>query len=96
MSSANLLTMQAGTLPEDTIHWEDEHGPGNAGVAMMATSRLHEAGIGLGDDGWRVLRYTELEALEPWEAVSLFSDGSFDSGTALWISPELDRFERLT
>ena len=36
------------------------------------------------------------EALEPWEAVFLFSDGSFDAGTAMWISPELDRFERLT
>ncbi len=55
-----------GTLPEDSMHGEDEHGAGNAGVAMMATSRLHEPGIGLGEDGWRVLRYTDLEALEPW------------------------------
>jgi hypothetical protein len=36
------------------------------------------------------------EALEPWEALSLFADGSFEAGTALWISPNLDRFERLT
>ena len=35
------------------------------------------------------------EALEPWEALSLFAEGSFDTGTALWISPELDRFERM-
>lgn len=55
-----------GTIPEDAMHGEDEHGPGNAAVAMMATSRLHEAGTGLGEDGWRVLRYTDLEALEPW------------------------------
>ena len=56
-----------GTLPEDSMHGEDEHGPGNAGVAMMATSRLDEPGVGLGEDGWRVLRYTDLEALEPWD-----------------------------
>ena len=53
-----------GTLPEDQMHGPDEHGAGNAGVAMMATSRLDEAGIGLGSDGWRVLRYTDLEARE--------------------------------
>jgi predicted amidohydrolase YtcJ len=35
------------------------------------------------------------EALEPWEALSLFSNGSFDAGTVMWISPELDRFERV-
>jgi predicted amidohydrolase YtcJ len=35
------------------------------------------------------------EALEPWEALSLFADGAFDSGKALLISPDLDRFERL-
>ncbi len=51
-----------GTLPDDTMHGPDEHGVGNAGVAMMATSRLGEPGLGLGADGWRVLRYTDLEA----------------------------------
>lgn len=40
--------------------------------------------------GWNVD-----EALEPWEALALFSDGSFDAGAVMWISPELDRFERL-
>lgn len=53
-----------GTLPEAEMHDADRHGPGNAGVAMEARSRLAEAGLGLGDDGWRVLRYTELEARE--------------------------------
>ncbi|NNF37630.1 MAG: copper resistance system multicopper oxidase, partial [Gemmatimonadetes bacterium] len=53
-----------GTLPDDQMHGPDEHGAGNAGVAMTATSRLDEAGIGLGDDGWRVLRYSDLEARE--------------------------------
>lgn len=53
-----------GTLPDDQMHGPDEHGAANAGVAMMATSRLHEPGIGLGSDGWRVLRYTDLAARE--------------------------------
>jgi FtsP/CotA-like multicopper oxidase with cupredoxin domain len=51
-----------GTVPEPEMHGEDEHGPGNAGVAMQAVSRLHEPGIGLGEDGWRVLSYTDLKA----------------------------------
>jgi len=54
-----------GTLPPDATHGPDEHGPGNAGVAMVATSRLDEPGTGLGDDGRRVLLYTDLEGLEP-------------------------------
>ncbi len=36
------------------------------------------------------------EALEPWQALSLFADGSFETGEALWISPDLNRFERLS
>jgi len=55
-----------GTIPEAAMHGPDDHGPGNAGVAMTATSRLDDPGNGLGDDGWRVLRYTQLEAPEPW------------------------------
>ena len=56
-----------GSLPEPSMHGPDHHGVGEAGVSMMASSRLHEPGIGLGEDGWRVLRYTDLEALEPWD-----------------------------
>lgn len=51
-----------GMLPESQSHGPDEHGPANAGVAMMAMSRLDEPGLGLGEDGWRVLRYTDLRA----------------------------------
>ncbi len=47
------------------MHGPGTHGPGNAMVAMMPTSRLHEPGIGLGTDGWRVLLYSDLRALEP-------------------------------
>jgi CopA family copper-resistance protein len=32
---------------------------------MEPRSRLHEPGIGLGDDGWRVLTYSQLRALDP-------------------------------
>jgi len=40
--------------------------------------------------GWNVD-----EALEPWESLALFSDGSFEAGTVMWISAGLDRFETL-
>jgi len=53
-----------GTVPPDVTHGADEHGAANAGVAMTATSRIDDPGNGLGDDGWRVLTYADLEALE--------------------------------
>lgn len=54
-----------GTLPEPKPHGPDGHGPGQAGLPMMTRSRLHEPGIGLGEDGWRVLVYTDLKAVHP-------------------------------
>lgn len=54
-----------GTLPGMLEHEPDTHGPGNAAVPMMVQSRLAEPGIGLGADGWRVLTYTDLRAMEP-------------------------------
>ena len=45
---------------------ENSHGPGNAFVPMSTSSRLSEPGIGLGDDGRRVLVYTDLKAIEPF------------------------------
>ena len=53
-----------GTLPGMVPHEEDGHGPGNAGVPMMVESRMNEPGVGLGEDGRRVLTYTQLRALE--------------------------------
>jgi CopA family copper-resistance protein len=35
--------------------------------AMHVKSRLHEPGLGLGEDGWRVLAYTDLKSLKPNE-----------------------------
>ena len=43
-------------------HESDKHGVGNAMVPDMLMNRLGEAGTGLGDDGWRVLRYTDLRS----------------------------------
>lgn len=60
--------MSMGTAPStDTpvSHGPDHHGPGNSGVAMMSKSRLHEPGVGLEDNGRRVLVYTDLKSLYP-------------------------------
>jgi CopA family copper-resistance protein len=54
-----------GTVPPMVAHGPDGHGPGSAGVPDQVMSRLHEPGIGLGEDGWRVLTYADLQALEP-------------------------------
>ncbi len=54
-----------GALPEPVKHGPDHHGAGNAVVAEMSKSRLDEPGVGLGDDGWKVLTYAQLRALEP-------------------------------
>jgi CopA family copper-resistance protein len=53
-----------GALPAPTPHGPDHHGPGNAAVPMTTRSRLAEPGIGLGDDGWPVLTYAMIRALE--------------------------------
>ena len=54
-----------GTLPEVTPHGADDHGIANAMAPMQTRSRLHEPGVGLGDDGRRVLVYADLKALHP-------------------------------
>jgi CopA family copper-resistance protein len=55
-----------GTVEPEVTHARANHGSGNAMVPMSTKSRLHEAGTGLGEDGWRVLRYTDLRAERPW------------------------------
>ncbi len=52
-------------LLESVMHGPDDHGPGNSMTAMMPFRRYAEPGIGLGNDGWRVLRYADLRALRP-------------------------------
>jgi CopA family copper-resistance protein len=53
-----------GTLPGMLEHEPGRHGRDNGAVPMMVNSRLQEAGTGLGEDGWRVLRYTDLRAVD--------------------------------
>ncbi len=58
-----------GTLPAPVMHDPDDtHGPGEAGLPMTTRSRLHEPGIGLGDDGRRVLTYDQLKAADEKDA----------------------------
>ena len=54
-----------GSLPDVTPHGADDHGIANAMAPDQTMSRLHEPGIGLGQDGRRVLVYTDLKALHP-------------------------------
>ena len=54
-----------GSLPAPVSHGSDKHGRANASTPMETRSRLAEPGTGLGEDGWRVLVYTDLRALRP-------------------------------
>jgi len=56
---------EPGTIPEPTMHTGHTHGAASAATAMETRSRLHEPGAGLGEDGWRVLVYTDLKRLKP-------------------------------
>ncbi len=67
------------------VHGPDTHGPGNSMTPMETRSRLHEPGTGLGQDGWRVLVYTDLESAnrnedqrEPSREIELHLTGNMD------------------
>ncbi|WP_350283826.1 copper resistance system multicopper oxidase [Nitrosomonas sp.] len=47
-------------------HSTDDHGPGNQFIPDFTQSRMDEPGIGLGNDGRRVLVYTDLRSLKPY------------------------------
>ena len=58
-----------GELPTENLvdrieHGPDEHGPSSITMAQSAYRRLDYPGAGLGEDGWRVLTYGQLRALE--------------------------------
>ncbi len=55
-----------GTLPLAVPHAPETHGVGNAMVPMTTRSRLTEPGVGLGEDGRRVLVYADLRAPRAW------------------------------
>lgn len=55
-------------LVERIEHGRDQHGPASITMGQMAYRRLDYPGAGLGDDGWRVLTYSQLRALkEPYD-----------------------------
>jgi FtsP/CotA-like multicopper oxidase with cupredoxin domain len=51
-------------LPERIEHGPEGHGPGSITMAVTAYRQLDDPGVGLGDDGWRVLRYGQLRCLD--------------------------------
>jgi CopA family copper-resistance protein len=51
-------------LVQSIEHGPDRHGPASITMAQTAYRRLDYPGAGLGDDGWRVLTYSQLRALE--------------------------------
>lgn len=53
--------------PKSVKHGPDTHGPGNSAVPMETRSRLHEPGTGLEASERRVLVYTDLKSLKPFE-----------------------------
>jgi CopA family copper-resistance protein len=46
-------------------HGPDKHGPGAAAIAQNQFNRMDEPGIGLGNDGRKVLVYSDLKKLTP-------------------------------
>ena len=56
----------AGPGPIVARHSPDHHGPGAVGIAEVQRNRLCEPGTGLEDVGHRVLVYTDLKALVPY------------------------------
>lgn len=60
--------MHRSEIPGSTPvkHGPDDHGTGNQSIPDFTQSHLDEPGIGLGDDGRRVLVYTDLKSLEPY------------------------------
>ena len=62
----NAATARGGAMADHSNMKMPENifGPGNAMMAMNPVSRVHEPGLGLGEDGWRVLVYRDLVALD--------------------------------
>lgn len=61
-SSGGILP--TSNLPDRVPHGSDTHGPGSITMAVAAYRQLSDPGVGLGDDGRRVLTYSQLRCLE--------------------------------
>ncbi|MDQ3634330.1 MAG: copper resistance system multicopper oxidase [Acidobacteriota bacterium] len=72
MSDMNMNGNYRTTSPipgsKPMMHKKD-HGPGNSMNPMITQSRLHEPGDGLGNDGRRVLVYTDLKSVKPFPQI---------------------------
>ncbi len=68
MPAASQLRLTGPSLPggPPVRHGPDTHGPGNSSIPMWEKNRLDEPGSGLGNDGWRVLVYTDLKSVAPY------------------------------
>ena len=51
-------------LMQSIKHGPDQHGPASISMVQTAYRRLDYPGAGLGDDGWRVLTYSQLRTLK--------------------------------
>ena len=60
----NMMGM-SGMSSEPVKHGPDRHGLGAAAIADYQFDRMDEPGIGLGNDGRKVLVYRDLKSLEP-------------------------------
>lgn len=63
-SDARRRDLPTTNLIERIKHGPDKHGPASTTVAQTGYRRLDNPGSGLGEDGWRVLTYNQLRALE--------------------------------
>ena len=57
-------TLPTHNLPTRIVHGSDGHGPQSITMPQVVKRRLDHPGAGLGHDGWRVLTYGQLRALE--------------------------------
>ncbi len=92
MGAMDMPGMKTGDMSKSEIpgsvpvtHAKDSHGPGNQIVPMTTQARLDEPGLGLGEDGWRVLAYTDLKSLtmredkrEPEREIELHLTGNME------------------
>jgi CopA family copper-resistance protein len=71
MPGMNMNEMSKSEIPGSTPvpHSKDSHGIGNQTVPMATQARLDDPGVGLGEDGWKVLVYTDLKSLKMREDV---------------------------
>nr|MDP2577733.1 copper resistance system multicopper oxidase [Candidatus Palauibacterales bacterium] len=75
----------ASSVSAAVPHGPDGHGPGNSTVPQVTRPRLDDPGIGLGDDGRRVLLYSDLRSVaagydrrDPERALELHLTGNME------------------